>query len=69
MDKGVQKPAHADLKLHSLALPLGEKTERMLSGEAVEAAAAQEALNNEYPQDPSPRLSATTRGGEAAEET
>lgn len=58
MDKRVQKPAHTDPRLHSLALPLGEKTERMLNGEAVEAAAAvaQEALNNGYPQEPSPEV-------------
>lgn len=67
MDKRVQKPAHADLKPHSLALPLGEKTEWMPSGEAMEAAAAQGALNNEYPGEPSRRLSATTGRGAAAE--
>ena len=34
------KPAHADLRLHSLLLPLGKKTQWMLSDEAVEVAAA-----------------------------
>lgn len=31
MDKRAEKPAHTDLRLHSLPLPLGEKTQRMLS--------------------------------------
>lgn len=31
MDKRAKKPAHTDLRLHSLPLPLGEKTQRMLS--------------------------------------